>query len=579
MKEKIDLVSHPKKSFFTLSLPIIAFCIFDAIYGIVDLLWVSKINIDAFYAMGMSIPFVTFIFSVGDSIGQGTNSIMSRFIGSGDYESSYNALIHGLVACNVVWFIIVLFFLFVNGVLFYSDSEKSYVLIFDYLVPIIVFSYIFIFNNLFSETLQAEGNSKTPTVLIIGSNILNLILDPIFVFYLDLGIKGLAYATVLSAFVVFVPILYLYLSGRTKVPLSLKYYKFRPYIIIEIFKVAFPNFLDNALWLILASYVNTSLLVSMSSMGPILYSVANKLQNLLVVPVRAFGRALMSVIGHLFGAHKFDEINDMYKYVLKLSFFTTLAVMILFFIARTYIFSLFGITEMQTEIFWIAVGGTVIMLAVPFSMISSKMLDGFGKSMYSLLFTVVKIMLEMGLIYVFGLVLNNAANVLISIIITEVVMGMVYYLFLRYLFKNFDKKYDGKSTVKTFKKEDKIIDEIKSDDGFDSGVLKRGLLLLALILAVITVLLILYIGVNLHFNSILIVGIVSIICIIMGYYFSIRMDIMKLHVIEVIILTVVFFLLLKYTSYITTVLFIVISILLLYILSTLHKLKSVGRNY
>ena len=110
MKEKIDLVSNPKKSFFTLSLPIIAFCIFDAIYGIVDLLWVSKINADAFYALGMSIPFVTFIFSMGDSIGQGTNSIMSRFIGSEDYESSYNALIHGLIACNVIWFIIILLY-------------------------------------------------------------------------------------------------------------------------------------------------------------------------------------------------------------------------------------------------------------------------------------------------------------------------------------------------------------------------------------------------------------------------------------------------------------------------------------
>ena len=573
MKEKIDLVSHPKKSFFTLCLPIIAFCLFDAIYGIVDLLWVSKINIDAFYAMGISIPFVIFIFSVGDSIGQGTNSIMSRFIGSEDYESSYNALIHGLVACNVVWFIILLCFLFVNGVLFYSDGEKSYVLIFDYLVPIIVFSYVFIFNNLFSETLQAEGNSKTPTALIIGSNILNIILDPIFVFYLDLGIKGLAYATVVSAFVVFIPILYLYLSGRTKVPLSIKYYKFRPYIIIEIFKVAFPNFLDNALWLILASYVNASLLMSMGSMGPILYSMANKLQSLLVVPIRAFGRALMSVIGHLFGARKFDEINDMYKYVLKLSFFITLVIMILFFFARTYIFGLFGITDMQTEIFWIALGGIVIMLAVPFSMISSKMLDGFGKSMYSLLFTSVKIMLEIGLIYVFGVVLKNAGSVLISIIIAEIVMGMVYYLFLRYLFKNFDKKYEGKSTVKTFKKEDKSIDELKSGEGSETSVLKRGLLLLALILAVITVLLILYVSINLHFNSILIVGIVAIICIVIGYYLSRRINIMKLHVIEVILLTAVFFLLLKYTNYVTTVLFIVVSVLLLYITSTLNKLK------
>ena len=70
MKEKIDLVTLPKKSFWKLSVPIIAFCVFDAIYGIVDMFWVSKISMDAFYAMGMSIPFVTFVFSVGDSIGQ-----------------------------------------------------------------------------------------------------------------------------------------------------------------------------------------------------------------------------------------------------------------------------------------------------------------------------------------------------------------------------------------------------------------------------------------------------------------------------------------------------------------------------
>ena len=535
----------------------------------------SKINVDAFYAMGMSIPFVTFIFSVGDSIGQGTNSIMSRFIGSGDYESSYNALIHGLVACNVVWFIIILCFLFVNRILFYMYGMNSFTLIFDYLVPIIVFAYLFIFNNLFSETLQAEGNSKTPTTLIIVSNILNIILDPIFILYFDWGIKGLAYATVLSAFVVFIPILYLYLSGRTKVPLSVEYYEFRPYIIIEIFKVAFPNFLDNGLWLLLASYINVSLVMSMGDMGPILYSVAMKLRNLLVVPVRGFGRSLMSVTGHLFGARKFKEIDDMYKYVLKLSLFTTLAVMILFFFFRNYIFDLFGITEMSTEIFWVAAGGIVIMLSVPFSIISSKMFDGFGKSMYSLLFTGVKIVLDICLIYVLNLVFNNASSVLISLVLSEVAMSITYYLFLRYLFRNFDKKYDGKSTVKTFKKEDKNTYEIKSDNWSDKSVLKKGLLLFALILSIICILLILCVGIKFHHNSILIVGIVSLICIFMGYYLGSRVDRMKLHLIQLIILTVIFFLFLNYASYITTIYFIVISVLLLYIISILHKLKSV----
>lgn len=69
MNKEIDLVSLPKKSFWKLSIPIIAFCIFDAIYGIVDVAWVSRISVEASFAMGISIPIVTLIFSFGDSIG------------------------------------------------------------------------------------------------------------------------------------------------------------------------------------------------------------------------------------------------------------------------------------------------------------------------------------------------------------------------------------------------------------------------------------------------------------------------------------------------------------------------------
>ena len=192
MNEKIDLVSLPKKSFWKLSLPIIAFCIFDAIYGIVDMVWVSKISIEAFFAIGVSIPFVSLIFSFGDSIGQGTNSIMSRFIGSGDYESAYNSLIHGMLVSNIICLFIILCALFAQGILFYINQAQTYILAFDYLIPIVVFAYIFIFVNLFSETLQAEGNSRIPTIVMISCNILNMIFDPIFIFNLNLGIKGAA---------------------------------------------------------------------------------------------------------------------------------------------------------------------------------------------------------------------------------------------------------------------------------------------------------------------------------------------------------------------------------------------------
>ena len=450
MNKEIDLVSLPKKSFWKLSLPIIAFCIFDAIYGIVDMLWVSKISVQAFYAIGVSIPITSLIFSFGDSIGQGTNSMMSRFLGTGDYESAYNTLVHGLIISNIVWVLLVICLLFAKGILYTLDAEDSYILVFDYLIPMIIFAYIFILNNLFSETFQAEGNSYIPTILIIGSNILNIILDPIFIFNLNFGIKGAAYASIISSMITFTILLFLYTHGRTKIPLSLKYFKLRKYIIVEIFKVTLPNFLDDAIWSFSMSFINVILIGTMGEIGPILYSVSNKIRTLLNAPIRGYGRGLMSVTGHLFGAEKFDSLEEMFNYVLKVAVTTSVIVMIVFFFIRNYVFSLFSITGMENAIFWIAVGGLVINTALPFSMISSKMLDGFGKSLYSLLITVFKVALECTLIFTITQFITDGSSVLIGIMISEIISAIVYYKFLKYLFKHFDEEYKFKYTVKAF---------------------------------------------------------------------------------------------------------------------------------
>ena len=452
--------------------------------------WISQISVHASFAVGVSMPFVSLIFSFGDSIGQGANSLMSRYMGIDDYESAYNSLIHGIILTNIIWFFIVLCALFTQGIVYSVDQANSYLLVWDYLIPIIAFAYVFMFVNFFSETLQSEGNSRIPTIFIVSSNILNIILDPIFIFNLNLGVKGASYATVLSSVIPFIVFVYLYLSGRTKIPLSMKYFKFRPYILVEIFKVALPNFLDDGLWAFSASFINGILLIRMSEIGHVLYSASNKIKTLLSSPIKGYGRALMSVVGHLFGAHKFDELNEMYKYALKVSLITTVGVMIGFIILRDYAFSFFSITGMQTEIFWIAILGTVIMLSIPFSIISSKMLDGFGKSMYSLLFTCIKIGLETALIYVLNIVLSNASCVLIGITVSEIIFAIVYYVFLRYLFNNFDRKYENKDVVKTFKVDNespKEDEKINKDGAKENRVMKKILLNVALIAMTIAV--------------------------------------------------------------------------------------------
>ena len=527
MNDKIDMVSLPKKSFWHLSIPIIVFCIFDAIYGIVDMAWISQISVHASFAVGVSMPFVSLIFSFGDSIGQGANSLMSRYMGIDDYESAYNSLIHGIILTNIIWFFIVLCALFTQGIVYSVDQANSYLLVWDYLIPIIAFAYVFMFVNFFSETLQSEGNSRIPTIFIVSSNILNIILDPIFIFNLNLGVKGASYATVLSSVIPFIVFVYLYLSGRTKIPLSMKYFKFRPYILVEIFKVALPNFLDDGLWAFSASFINGILLIRMGEIGPVLYSASNKLKTLLSSPIKGYGRALMSVVGHLFGAHKFDELNEMYKYTLKVSLITTVAVMIGFIILRDYAFSFFSITGMQTEIFWIAILGTVIMLSIPFSIISSKMLDGFGKSMYSLLFTCIKIGLETALIFVLNIMLANANCVLIGITVSEIIFAIVYYVFLRYLFNNFDRKYENKDVVKTFKVDNESLKEDEKnnkDSAKENKVMKKILLNVALIAMTIAVIWIVLSPISVNNYPIFLGGIICLAICTVSIYLITRLN-------------------------------------------------------
>ena len=442
MENNIDLVSAPKKSFWKLSIPIICFLIFNAAYSLVDMFWVSKISGDAFFAIGASMPIFVLICSIGDSIGQGTNSIMSRSIGFKHYETSYNALIHGIISCIIIS-------LFIACLINYLDELLRLILITEhanlvkiYLIPICLSSLIFIFSNFFCETFQVEGNSKTPTLVIIFSNILNLALDPLFIFTFKLGISGAAYATIVSSLTSVIIFFFFYLSKRTKVPLSLKYFKFRLIIFFEIFKVAVPNFLIDSLWCISALFINSILVRQVGPVGIVLYSASNKVLELLVSPVRGFGRGLMSVSGHLFGAKKFDELKEMYLYVLKISVISSFIISIAFLLLSNLIFkSLFAI-NMETSVMWISIFGVIVLVAIPFSSISAKMLDGFGKSYFSLLFLILKMGLQAGSILALEKIFDFGGCVLIGITLTEIVFSAVYFIFLNYLFKKFKNKED-----------------------------------------------------------------------------------------------------------------------------------------
>ena len=438
----IDLISLPKKSFWQLSIPISIFLIIEACYSIGDMIWIAPLSMDALFIIGVSAPFLLFISAFGDSIGQGTNSIMSRYIGSKDYESSYNSLLHGIIIGIAVSILIALTIPSLDGLLSFMliKDDSNYIL--TYLNPIFLFSCFFIFSGIFSETFQAEGNSKTPAIIMILSIIMNLALDPLLIYTLDLGVSGAAYSSVISALFCVLIFSYLYLQGKTKVPLSLEYFKFSTHIVYEILKVAIPNLIEDMSTCFNALFINAYLLGVMGDVGVVLYAVSIEIRNLLRAPIKGMGRGLMSVSGHLFGAKEISKLNEMYMYVLKVSIFTSAIIAIVFFFLRDLAFESFAIANMETQVFYIALYGIILIIMFPFINISSKILNGFGKSYYALLFSILKYATQIVLITVLSYSLEPGHCVLVGIAVGEIIFSAVYFICIKLLFRKFDRNKD-----------------------------------------------------------------------------------------------------------------------------------------
>lgn len=312
--------------------------------------------------------------------------------------------------------------------------------------------------------------------------------------------------------------------------------------------------------------------------GPILYSVSNKIRNLLSSPAKGYGRALMSVTGHLFGAHKLDELNEMLMYTLKVSLLTTVPVMAIFFIFREYVFSLFSITGRGTEIFWIAIFGCVIMFCVPIIKMTSKMLDGLGKSLYALSFTVMEIVLQVGIISVLNNYLPNGSSVLVGITSTQVIFAIVYYVFLQYLFKNFDKKYENQTTVKTFgvdNEENQLKqDTVREKDNNKNKIILKLILIVALISMIVILLVIFLIPVLFNDYQTLIFVIIALALCTTGVCLIERLHKPWLSLLGFIVSTVIMFSVMRIYGNFSVLLFIVAEIIILFIPLIFKKLTS-----
>lgn len=406
-----SITGDPKKAILKISFPMMLSLALTMFYNLINSIWVSGLGPNQLAAIGLITPLFMTLIGIGTGLGAGANSLISRYIGAEKYTQANNTGIHAILISIIVSIIFtVIILIFIKPLLIYLNVGEAlnYALDFSY----IAFSFLIVFtySNVVAGIFRAEGNIKRVISVLCLSSVLNFILDPIFIYTLNLGIKGSAWATVISVLISCIIFSY-WMWVKKVVFLDLKYknFSFTPQIITKIFNVAIPYMLENLILAILFFIINTLVLQVSSTMSFAVCSASLQILIYALIPANGISIAILTVAGVAYGARDYKKLNTVFNYSIKLGFLFSFIVAIIMFLFSSQIATLFAYNPtnamLKPQISQTLSLLSLYVLAFTPGVMASSLFQGVGKGAYSFTLICVKsLLLESVCAYIFGLI-------------------------------------------------------------------------------------------------------------------------------------------------------------------------------
>ncbi|MTI65076.1 MAG: MATE family efflux transporter [Firmicutes bacterium] len=316
------------KLLFNLSLPATIAMMVNGLYNVSDTIFIGKgVGALAIGGLAIAFPVQMLIMGFAQMVGIGGASAISRSLGAGKKEKADE------FAGNSFFSIFILSGLFAIFGLIFTDelliifgaTEKLLPYAKDYITIIFYGSVFFSFAMMSNNIIRAEGNSKVAMFAMILGAGLNIILDPIFIFLLDFGIKGAALATIIAQFISFCYVLYYMYSGKSSLKVKPHHLIPRINITKEIFSVGFSAFARSSTSTIFAIVVNNSLRIYGGDIAITIFGIVNRVIAFLFMPIVGVVQGMQPIAGFNYGAKEYSRVKE----VIKLSIITSTTIAIL----------------------------------------------------------------------------------------------------------------------------------------------------------------------------------------------------------------------------------------------------------
>lgn len=357
----------------------------NALYNIVDRIFIGQgVGAEALSGISVIFPIMLIMMGFGMLIGIGTGVYVSINLGKRDFERSEQTLGTGFALMIVVSFIVMaVIFLLKEPILrSFGSTEQTFKYANDYLDIIIGGMPFMIIGFSLNNVIRSEGNARIAMISMILSSVTNVILDAVFIYVFDWGVKGAAYATIISMFVLMLWVLIHFQSKRSVIKLKGKFIRVNWEILKEIVAIGMAPFSMQIASSFVQGLLNKKLILYGGDLAVGAMGIINSLLTLIVMAIVAINMASQPIIGFNFGAKSVKRVKDALRISIIAATLISIGAFIFVQTIPGVIVKLFN--NDSEELYNLAVNGIrLVMLALPiigFQVVASNFFQSVGKA-------------------------------------------------------------------------------------------------------------------------------------------------------------------------------------------------------
>lgn len=309
------------KLLISMSLPMMISMLVQALYNIVDSIFVAQIDEYALRAVSLAFPIQSLMIALSAGTAVGINAFLSKTLGEKDYKRANTIAVNGIFVEVVSYLLFVLIGIFVSGPFYASQSEIIQVREYGttYLTICCVASIGIFMQTTFERLLQSTGKTFYAMITQGAGAITNLILDPILIFGLlgapRMGVAGAATATVAGQIVAAILAVVFNLTKNTDLKLSFRGFRPNGSLILRIYQVGIPSIIMQAIGSVMTYGMN--LILEAFGTAQTVFGVYFKLQSFVFMPVFGLNNGMVPIIAYNFGAGSRERVVQAMKSSIK----------------------------------------------------------------------------------------------------------------------------------------------------------------------------------------------------------------------------------------------------------------------